>query len=282
MREEKTGIHRLMIKETNFEAIKEEETMTAFHSHFSGRSAGCFRKALAALLVLMVFLSSAAFAENTEATETEAATSAASTSFTEQPYADYPTLFYVDHDESSGLGFIGTLIPAESFAFTHVHENENLFSLIQSDILVLDATGEDPYPVLRTWLYYAADDPQNIQSVTFFYGDHKYTFTGIGDSSRNETTEKGTTEKLVIQYGQANSDFLSQILVDSLVYLLAEDENKVVPEMKMILHGDEDIEATVPEAFWQDFALLVLPFTNNDYAWLTYIARNEGTPCTVE
>ena len=246
--------------------------MTAARSRQSARSSGQCRKLIAALLILMVFLGSAAFSEDT---------AAVSASFTTQPYADYPSLFYVEADQAAGCTFIGTQLPTEQCAFTHIYESQNLYSLIQSDILVIDLS-DGPFPVLRTWIYFASDNPHNIQSVTFLFEDKKYTFTDIADSERNEITEKGSTERLLIQYGRDNSDFLSDILVGSLAYLLSEDENAAAPEMKMILHGDEDIEAVIPDAFWQDFALLVLPYTNNDYAWLSYIGLNDGTPCTIE
>ena len=62
------------------------------------------------------------------------------------------------------------------------------------------------------------------------------------------------------------------------IHVLASgDENAVLPEWTLILHGDEDVTVQLPASFWADIALFTLSLT--DMNALGFIARNQGTPC---
>ena len=130
-------------------------------------------------------------------------------------------------------------------------------------------------------MYYSAATPQYIHSITFEFEGKKYLFTDVGDAERVRKGEHDYTESLLVKYGQKNSEFFSAILLASVKYAVSKDENKTPPQMKMTLHGLEEIEVMVPDEFWEDFALLGLPFMANDLAWIKYIAKTEGTPCKI-
>ena len=203
--------------------------------------------------------------------------------FNLNPYTQYDTLFNIDVDTDSGVAFLETNEKTANLAFQHKYESNYLYSYIQSDVLVLNYFSSDRYPVLRTWITYCADNAQYIHSVSFEINGTTYTLSDVGDKDRVEKTDNGYRERLLIRYGKNNSDFFAEILSSCIGYLLNnDDENKKAPVMKMTLHGLENIEVYVPDTFWTDFGLLALPFTSNDFAWLSYIADNEGNPCKVK
>ena len=224
-------------------------------------------KKLILVLLALVMSCSAAFAESTE--------------FTEKPYADYPTLFSIEYNEENNIAFIEVDADISEYAFTHKYESEYHYSSIYNDILVINYSSTDRFPVLRTWINYTADKPQHFTSVTFILEGKSYTFTDISSEDRNRELENGYLEQLLIKYGMNNVDFFREVVSTSVAYLTSDDDTKQLPVMKMILHGDEDIEAVVPDMFWTDMGMLTLPFFNNDGAWLSYIFDNDGTPCTV-
>lgn len=205
----------------------------------------------------------------------------AETEFTTNPYTEYETLFKVDLNTDSGSAFITTKLPTKDVSFTHKYESDYTYSTINSDILVLDYYKTDRQPVFRTWIYYNGSKPLYFHSVSFELDGKKYMFSEVGDKDWVKQNDNDYSEQLLIRYGKNNSEFFSSVLVDSLLYAMSEDENKVAPEMKMTLHGIEDIEVTVPEGFWTDFMLLGLPFTSNDFEWIHFIGQTDGNPCKV-
>lgn len=229
------------------------------------------KKVFCMLLVLAVFLGScsAAFADGDE--------------YTVKPYADYESLFTVDVNTEKDVAFVETTLEAKDCAFTHKYESSTTYSAIYNDILVLDYSKSSRYPLLRTWIIYAADKAQNIKSVTFELEGQSFTFTDISNEDRVEKSEKGYTEKLLIKHGKNNSDFWVKIMAAAISSLSTDEDKKTeAPKMKMILHGDEDIEADVPDKFWFDFGLLALPYISNDGAWIKYFTYTDGTPLEVK
>ena len=201
--------------------------------------------------------------------------------FTVKTYTDYDSLFEVDVDTEKDICFVETKCKVSDLAFIHKHESDYSYSYIQSDLLVLDYYSTERYPIFRTWVYYSAASPQYIHSISFEFDGKKYMFTDVGDKDRVRKNDNDYTESLLIKYGTKNSEFFAAILLASVNYVMNEDENKTPPVMKMTMYGLEEIEVTVPEEFWQDFALLGLPFLSNDLAWIKYIAKTEGTPCKI-
>ena len=207
---------------------------------------------------------------------------AAVTPFNLNTFESNTDYFTVEVDAENDRAFVETKYDAESLAYTHKYESDHYFSFVTNDILVLNYSDENGRePIFRTWIYYAADALQNITSVTFEIDGKSYTFTDISDPARNEQKENGYVEKLVIKYGFDNWDFFAAVAASAVSFMLSEEENKTAPELKMILHGDEDIEAMVPENFWGDFAFLMAPFLADDGAWLQHLLQNDGTPCEI-
>ena len=236
------------------------------------------RKCIALVLTLALLVScGAAFAE----AETAAATETAGTEFSTEIYAQYETLFTIDTDTEEDLTYIETVVTPQERAFTHKYESEYTYSCLQNDIIVIDSSKPEKIPVFRTWIYYYADKPQHFNSVTFELNGKEYTFTDISKEEWVQQTDKEYEESVLIKYGTNNLDFFAEVLIASITYAFDEDENKTAPVMKMTLHGDEEIEAEVPAGFWDDFALLGAPYTQNDYAWCAYIGQQEGTPCEI-
>ncbi len=229
------------------------------------------RKGLALLLFFAMLVScAAAFAEEEV------------TPFDLKTYEENTEYFTIDVNTEDDLAFVETTFDAEALAFTHKYDSEYYYSHIYNDIIVIDYSKEgERIPVFRTWICCRADVPHNIASVTFEIGGKAYTFTEVSDPDWNEQKENGYAENLLIDYGYNNWDFFAAVASNALSYILDEEGNTPAPEMKMILHGDEDIEAMVPENYWGDFSFLIAPFIANSGSWLMHLADNDGTPCEI-
>lgn len=200
-------------------------------------------------------------------------------------YSSNANIYSVDVDSDSGVAFIETKSSNSELAFTHKYESNFYYSTIRSDILVIDYFKSNRYPVFRTWIDYRADKALNIYAVSFVIDGKTYTFSDVADRDRIEKLDNGVSEKLLIKYGSANSDFFASVAADSLSYAFSRyggegDSEVETPQMKMILHGTEDVEVDIPANFWVDFSLLALSMTENDY--LGYIGDNDGTPCKIK
>ncbi len=203
-------------------------------------------------------------------------------SFDIQSYSSNDTVFKVDVSAEDDVAFIETMFKPSELAFAHKYESSYRYSSIENDILVLDYFSSNRYPLFRTWIYFNAEKPLYIHSVSFELDGNRYTFSDVGNKDRVKELENGYQESLLIKYGKNNADFFSAVSANALVYtneMYGESKNKnaVAPKMKMIFHGLEDIEAYVPNNFWVDFILLVMPLLEEDT--LSYIGDNDGTYC---
>lgn len=168
--------------------------------------------------------------------------------------------YEVSVDSDQNCAFVTTKTSVSLRSFSHDLESSVRYSSFESDILVNDYYGKTPHGVLRTWITYAADEELNITSVSFFLGDKEYIFSGIGNPKWHHTFEDGIVEQVLIIYDNSSEhlDFMTaitEIMPDTL------DDSVSV---KMVLHGVQDVTATVGLGPLMDLLAMVNAFLSSN------------------
>lgn len=133
---------------------------------------------------------------------------------------------------------------------------------------------------------YYGKKPINAYSVTFIIDGTSYTVNDVGSADRIEVTESGDTcEHLLIRYGTNNAELLADLMVKAMDYIIkktndaADEESIVPPDVKLILHGTENLEVALPENFWYDMGVFAMLFIDNET--LSVIGENDGNYCKI-
>ncbi len=195
---------------------------------------------------------------------------------------DNNDMYTVDVDEANGVAFVESNIPASMEAFTHKYESESRYSSMHFDILVVDYGTKKAIPALRLLATYCADEFLNINSVTFTLDGMDYTFSDVAVEQAKVKDEEGAAENLIIKFGNENATFL--VAVENLITGFSNlddllDETKA-PKIKMVLHGDEDVEATLGGIFLVDF-IFICEQVFLQTGGVSYMKYVEGNPMTV-
>lgn len=190
-------------------------------------------------------------------------------------------LYTIDISEDGDAAFIETTLTAQHRSFVHKYESTALYSTTMFDVLVVDYGTSDNYPIIRLWVTYCADDSfQNFDSVTFTVGNKEYTFTDISDPDwQMQDEESGYIEDVLIRFNEDNLIFLEALEE------LTSGNDATIEELdqlsvKMVLHGDEDIEATLGGGFLLDF--LAIKSAWMDLNGLDYIEEASGSKLSVK
>lgn len=212
------------------------------------------KKCLAFLVTTLLLLSSVsvAFAAKLDLSPIEAKTN----------------LYTVDIDEDNESAFIETVLTAAQRSFTHKYESSTLYSTTMFDVLVVDYGKTTNYPIIRLWISYCADDAfQNIDSVTIALGNKQYTFADVSDPDwLVHDEETGYLEEVLIRFNEDNLAFLTAL--EELANSCEHDIEKMDQAgIKLVLHGDEDIQADLGSGFLLDFLAI-------KDAWLTLDGLN--------
>lgn len=190
-----------------------------------------------------------------------------------------PNLYTFDVEVESDAAFVETTLSTAIRSFTHKYESTKRYSCTQFDILIVDYLQEDRYPVWRLWVTYCADDAfLNIDSVSFLVGGQKFTFSGVADTEWYTKDEDGYVEKVLIKFNDENLDF--PIALEKAVKGhtgTVEELDQV--EVKMILHGRENIEVSLGSGFLLDFIGLKSAFL--DMNGMGYMGEVYGTTMKV-
>ena len=190
-------------------------------------------------------------------------------------------LYTIDLSEDGEAAFIETTLTAQHRSFVHKYESTNLYSTTMFDVLVVDYGTSDNYPIIRLWVSYCADDHfQNFDSVTFTVGNKEYTFTDISDPEwQIQDEESGYIEDVLIRFNEDNMIFLEALEE------MTSGNDATIEELdqltvKMVLHGDEDIETTLSGGFLLDF--LAIKSAWMDLNGLDYIDEASGSKLSVK
>lgn len=165
-----------------------------------------------------------------------------------------------------------------AIAFTHQYESSEYYSYAYSDIILLDCPA-NPQPIWRMWITVQAQKPLNINSVTFTVDGKDYTFSEISNPDRVSQNDNGDTrEELLIRFDNYSVDFL--IALEQMVNSCESAQEIIEKEIKVVLHGDEDIETVFNGNIWFDwFAVKNAMSEGNGFIHL--FQKTDGTPVTV-
>ena len=192
--------------------------------------------------------------------------------------------YTINVDAEENLAFIETNISIPLKAFSHVYESKNRYSYTSFDILVINYFETSAYPILRLWIYYAADQFLNVNSVTFTVSGTEYTFSGISNSEYRVKDENGTMEGLLLIFGYENIDFILALaaLIEAYstkgIETLADPNNGM--KVKMVLHGTRDVETVLGSGFALDSLFMIM----NAFLYIdgyTYLDKAYATKMSV-
>lgn len=198
-------------------------------------------------------------------------------------YFEEGDTFTIEIDDDGDTAFIYYDVSAAIRSFVHKYESNEYYSTFDTDIIIVDYDKKsDRYPVLRTWIDYRADEYMNFESVSFIIDGKEYLFSDISLDDSCEELEVGIREDLLVKYGDYSEDFVNVLFEKSyeLLSQASEEDELNFPEMKMILHGKEDIEADVSEGFWYQMSLTLIGLDNSGQ--LDRIFDVDGCPCSVK
>ncbi len=170
-------------------------------------------------------------------------------------------LFSVQTDVENDVSFVETTMSVKNRSFVHRYESDTRYSFTGFDVLIVDRSTPDAFPILRLWITYCADEFLNVSSVTFTVGDEAYTFTDIADPEWQIETEDGVIEQVMIRFGSGNLAF-AEALAELIRpfeddYTLLLDES-ACPKVDMVLHGDRDADAVLGSGFISEFFALLM------------------------
>ena len=237
------------------------------------------KKVLALLLSLALTVScTAALAE----TETEAAKPLDLSTFEKNS-----EVFSLAASEDGSSAMVVVNQTAEHRAFSTPYDHPEYYSVIFPALIVLNYPDEaNRIPVLEIYISYRGTKALNISSVSFIGGvmsrrDHRFT------PEVSRSAEDGTAgEEMLIALGRtaADSGLLLDLIMDgygytNLNYAKGEDSQGKLPDWTVILHGDEDVEISLPKSFWTELGLMTVALNEADA--FERLSLLSGTPLEV-
>ena len=230
-------------------------------------------KKIVALVLALVFSIGCAAADNK--------------SFDAGFFADNASLFSVTVPEGEDSAFIEIRdMSAGSRAFVTPYDSETYYSTVYPELMITNYTAEDAQnAAFRIWIRYRGTKHLNISTVSFLLDGIEYRFLDVTTPDWTATKEDGTAaEDAMIMLGKdiSNATFFAGLLAKAVEYAgtKTEDQETALPEMTMILHGEEDVEVTLPAAFWEETAAFAIALDSiNGFQFLTKYYT--GTPCEI-
>ena len=238
-------------------------------------------KRIAALVLSLVLAVSCAAASE------EGAEAAQPPAVFDTGYFEQETSFTVTKSDDGQTAFIMAGLPAEQTAFTTPYESDTYVSAVFPDIIVSDYASGAPSPHFRVWIRYRGTRPLNVTSVSFKSADKEYLFTDVAREEWTAVREDGTAaQDLLIVLGSDRNNaecFASCLLAPGMEYFSArygsgkDNPDATKPALVMVLHGDEEIEAELPDVFWMEMGMfgMALDAVNG----FSCLAGDAGTPC---
>ncbi len=207
-------------------------------------------------------------------------------SFNIRFFKDNASFFRFTEPEGGESAFIETLETAERRAFMTPYDSETYFSTVYPEIMVSDYTEDEAeHAAFRIWIRYRGTKHLNISTVSFILDGMEYRFLDVTTPDWTATKEDGTAaEDAMIMLGKdiSNATFFAGLLAKAVEYAGTKtaDQETALPEMTMILHGEEDVEVTLPAAFWEETAAFAIALDSiNGFQFLTKYYT--GTPCEI-
>ena len=197
-------------------------------------------------------------------------------------------VFAISVSEDGETAVVTTRETAQNLSFSTPYDSEGYYSVICPDISILNYPREETrQAALRIRIHYRGTKRLNLSSVTFVAGNSEYTFTDIiAPEVISAPADDTAAEDLVIVggRGESNARFLAEVLAAGVEYSVmkyagSEGQEAQPPAWTLILHGDEDLTVSLPEAFWSDMGMFALALSEMNA--FSLIAVNPGTPCEI-
>lgn len=205
--------------------------------------------------------------------------------FTMSTFTEYPKIFTITERKEDDLVFIDTTTESRDEAFVHRYESDSYYSLIYPDIIVLnysDTSGQ--FPVLRVWICYRGTKEMNFRSAEFILpGGDTFTVSDISEPDRVYLKDDGSyAEDLLVRFGTNNFPLFKELATAAIRYANDQygddgDRSAPPPAIRLVLHGNEDLEVNLPSVFWADLGLFCVTLPED--LDTSFITRNEGNPC---
>ncbi len=132
---------------------------------------------------------------------------------------------------------------AEDLHFEHKYDHPDYWSVMQSDILIVNYSGADPYPVMRTMLYYNGTVPAGVNAVSFILGDRTFRLTGLELHKQMGMDRDRAYEAMLILYGPDTMAFADAVI--AYAEEAAANGEQDTLQATMVLHGTEDLTVTL-------------------------------------
>lgn len=229
-------------------------------------------------LTLLVSLVSAGTAEETEAEDVSKVIDVSY--FTEDK--DY---FSTEVSEDGDSAYIQTTVNAESRAFSTPYESGRYYSVVLPELMIENWSDESArVPYFRIWIRYRGTQALNIGAVSLVMDGTDYRFLDVSSPDWTATKEDGTEAQdvvLVLGRDQINATCFALLFAKAVDYVQAQMSDPAVatPDVKLVLHGDEDVETTFPAGFWSELAMFVIGLDSS--GGFSFLATASGTPCMV-
>ena len=236
--------------------------------------------ALILALMLCISLIPAGVAEQTEADETMSGKPDFSC------FTDHPEYFRKDVSEDGNTVFIQTQVPAEYRSFSTPYENDLYYSTIFPEIMIRGWSDEKTQiPFFRIWIRYRGTKHLNISTVSVIIDGTDYRFENVSSPDWIATKEDGTAAQdvmLVLGSNQVNATCFASLFSKAIEYTQERLKKQDIsqPDVSIILHGDEDIDITLPADLWAELAMFAYNLDAiNGFSSLTSTA---GTLCMIQ
>ena len=225
------------------------------------------KKATALLLILTMLLALYSALGETE-TEAEATPVPPAADYLDvSVFEKYPEIFSIGVTEDGNTGVIAAKGSSSDRAFSTPYDTPEYYSVIVPCLYVVRYAEETARtPVLVINISYRGTKPLNIASVSFIGGVRERRDYRVTAEAQKVSEEGKAAEDMVLVIGReaGRAGLLMDLASEGLGYGIRLKEaaggksvSTELPDWKLILHGDEDVEVKLPAAFWTELSALI-------------------------
>ena len=202
------------------------------------------------------------------------------------PFESSPEYFRIDVSDDGETAFIQTVAEADSRAFATPYESNLYYSAVFPELMIENWPREDERTAqLRIWIRYRGSKALNINAVSVIMGGSDFRFVDVTEAEWSATKDDGTAAQdavIVLGSNPGNATCFAYLLAMAIEYgqNLASDPKSPAPEVTLVLHGDEDVEVTLPAGFWTELGMFA--FNLDAVQGFPFLTRTTGTPCFVK
>ena len=186
-------------------------------------------------------------------------------------------IYTIDVNTDSDVAFVESAMTVKERAFSHRDESDALYSYVWFDMLVVDYSKASRYPVFRMWISLCTETGyKDITSVTFTVDGQEFTFSRISDDAWYSMKEDDYRQQMLIKFGTGNDAFI--IALERYINKILADGYSGSADVRMVLHGAEEIETSLSLPFLLDFSYLKTAMLRTN--GVKYMDKANDTPMT--